>query len=216
MQYSLNRFVQPKQIVIRSLDAQGHEVSRQTAKNTVTYGAADIYANALLKSGPSQVTHLYARFGGQSANQGWLVPPNNDIWAVTRDSFTSVGLGDTVRGGLWVPILAAPAQNSTDLSKYQGNQATFYFRIPYNINTVTQTSPVGNFKANGDANDSYIYALGLAVARSSTDRTQDVIISVLQAFGYDSEAPTVGDFSAFSIVAGGQQAIDYPLPFVVQ
>lgn len=210
-------------VVIRGLDRHGREISRQVSRNTLTYAMADILMNAFLRSGPSQVTHLYARFGDSSANPGWLNPPNIDLKATTRSTFVTVAPGDTVRGGLWVPVMSAPAQDTTDVTTYGGNEATFFFRIPANIpqdGANPQVEPA-NFVADGSSSQSYIYALGLAVAQNIQNRTQDTIISVLEAVGWNVAAPfsgsdgSIGDFAAFPIPAGGQMAVDYTVPFVV-
>jgi hypothetical protein len=203
----LNKILKPV-ITIRQLDAAGKEISRQVCGNSMTYAAGDMMVNALLNSGPFKISHLYARFGDETENPGFLAPPSDDIRASVRDTFLHVNDGDVVRGGLWVPLQAAPIKDLTDATKYSGNQATFFFRIPYNIST-TQISPSSNFNVS----TSYIYALGLAVASSSSDRTQDRIVSVLQAVGFDDEVPDAGDFAKFLIPSGGQSAIDYSLPF---
>ena len=203
----LNKILKPV-ITIRQLDANGKEINRQVCENSMTYAAGDVMVNALLASGPFKVSHLYARFGDETENQGFLAPPGEDIRASIRDTFLSVSEGDVIRGGLWVPLQAAPTKELTDSTKYSGNKATFFFRIPYNIAT-TQISPSSNFNVA----TSYIYALGLAVATSSSDRAQDRIISVLQAVGFDELEPEEGDFSKFLIPSGGQSAIDYSLPF---
>lgn len=203
----LNKILKPV-ITIRQLDADGREISRQTGKNKMTYAAADILVNALLSSGPFRVTHLYARFGDETDNPGHLVPPDDDVRAATRDTFVSVNEGDLIRGGLWVPIQAAPIRDITNANLYSGNAATFFFRIPYNINT-SQISPSPNFNLS----TSYIYAMGLAVAYSASDRSQDRIISTMQAIGFDELSPEEGDFGKFQLPTSGQSAIDYTLPF---
>lgn len=181
-------------IVIRELDAAGKELTLQITHNSLTNGAMGIFLTSLLRSGPSLITHLYARFGDSGANPGTLNPPNSDLKQTTRSTFVTIADGDTVRGALWVPLLATPIQESSDPSLYNGNKATYSFRIPYNI-SASQISPTSNFNVA----TSYIYALGLAVALSSTDRTQDLIMSVTQ------------DFTPFQIPPGGQRAVDYPL-----
>lgn len=192
-------------ITIRQLDAQGREISRQVAHNSLTFAAADIFTNALLKSAPSQITHLYARFGDSGANPGYLAPEDSDIRTTTRSTF--ITSTDVIRGGLWVPVLSAPVQDSSDGEVYLGNRSTFFFRIPYNIE-VTQTSPQTNFNVES----SYIYALGLAVAFNSGDRAQDKIFSAMQAYGYNPEDEALGNFTVFQIPNGGQTAIDYTIP----
>jgi hypothetical protein len=209
----INVLVRPW-IRLRGIDRNGREVSRQLCRNTLTYAAADVFMNAFLRSGPSQVTHLYARFGGESASQGWLNPPDNDIKATTRDTFLQVADLESVRGALWVPVLSAPAQSTSDQSRFTGNQATFYFRIPANLSTDQQDPD--NFKAEGMGSDSFIFGLGLAVAKNISDRSQDVIISVLQAVGWDGGNPLSGDFNKFLVPAGGQMAVDYTVPFDVK
>jgi len=203
----LNKVLKPI-ITIRQLNAEGKEISRVVTTNHMTYAAGDVMVNALLASGPFKITHLYARFGDETDNTGYLVPPNDDIRATVRDTFITVEPGDLIRGGLWVPLQAAPVKDLTDANKYSGNQATFFFRLPYNISTA-QISPSSNFNVA----TSFIYALGLAVAVTSADRSQDRIVSVLQATGFDDENPDEGDFGKFLIPSGGQSAIDYTLPF---
>lgn len=182
-------------ITIRALDAAGREISRQTTHNDLTNAAMGVLMTALLRSGPSQITHLYARFG---ANQGTspapLAPVSGDLKKVNRLDFLQSS--NAYNGGLWVPVLSAPLQESSDVSLYVGNQATFFFRIPYNI-SAAQISPSANFSVA----NSYVYALGLGVAVNSVDRTQDIIISQLQ------------DFAIFQIPSGGQMAIDYTVKF---
>jgi len=217
MKQRMNFRVKPR-IVIRALDSHGVELWRQEASNTLTYAAGDVFMNALLRAGPSQVTHLYARFGGDLSGQGWLVNPGGDVKLSNRSTFLYTPDGDLVQGGLWVPVLSAPAKTSSDTSLYAGNEATYFFRIPYNIATFTtpsQVSPRDHFKAAGGGDDSFIYALGLGVAQNSSDRDQDVIISALQAVGFDSGHPLDGDFNKFSIPPNGQMAVDYTVPFEI-
>lgn len=192
-------------VTIRQLDKDGHEISRQVVTNTLTYAAMDVFMNALLRSGPSQVTHLYARFGDSGANPGYLAPPGNDIRATSRQTF--ITSADSVRGGLWVPVLSAPIQDTSDPARYVGNRATFFFRIPANISE-DQVSPSGNFSPA----TSWIYSMGLAVAYNTSDRQFDKVISVMQAYGYDVN-PSLGNFTKFQVPTGGQTAIDYAVPF---
>jgi hypothetical protein len=184
-------------------------MSTNTPGCILTFAAGNVFMNALLRSGPSQVTHLYARFGDSGANPGFLSPPDNDLRNCTRTTFIETDPGDTVRGGLWVPVLSAPAQSSTDSEIYTGNQATFFFRIPFNLPT-SQQSP-----SNFDVATSYIYALGLAVATNPSDRSQDVIMAVMQATGFDPDDLLVGSFTPFQIPPSGQESIDFSLPFTV-
>ena len=204
MSSALNKLVRPT-ITLRHLDASGHELGRQVCTNSLTYAAMDVLMNALLRSGPSQVTHLYARFGDSGANPGYLAPPSSDIRQTSRQTFLQSS--DSVRGGLWVPVLSAPIQDTSDPSHYTGNRATFFFRIPANIDA-DQVSPAGNFVPA----TSWIYAMGLAVAYNTSDRQQDKIISVMQAYGYDTD-PSLGQFTKFQVPSGGQTAIDYAVPF---
>lgn len=192
-------------ITIRQLDADGREVGRQDASNSLTFAAMDIFMNAWLRSGPSQVTHLYVRFGDSGANPGYLAPPGNEIRATTRDTF--ITSADSVRGGLWVPVLSAPIQDTSNPGSYVGNRATFFFRIPANISS-DQVSPSGNFVPA----TSWVYAMGLAVAYNTSDRQFDRIASVMQAYGYDTD-PALGNFTKFQVPSGGQTAIDYSVPF---
>ncbi len=219
MKQRMNFRVNPR-IVIRALDSHGVELWRQVVSNNLTYAAGDVFLNAMLRSGPSQVTHLYARFGGELSSQGWLVNLGGDVRLTTRSTFlyNADPGSDLVRGGLWVPVLSAPAKTSSDQSLYSGNQATYFFRIPSNIASIIspeQVSPRANFKAAGLGDDSFIYALGLGVAQNSSDRNQDVIISALQAIGFDDSHPLDGDFGKFSIPPNGQMAIDYTVPFEI-
>jgi hypothetical protein len=109
---------------------------------------------------------------------------------------------------MWVPILTAPVQMSTDASLFAGNSATYYFRVPYNIAS-TQVVPSGNFNVS----TSYVYAMGLAVAYNTLDRNFDKVASVMQAKGYDIDLPLLGEFDKFQIASGGQTAIDYTVSF---
>lgn len=204
---NLKRFAK-SHVHMRHYDRQNKLIGEQYCSNSVTYAAAAILMTALLRSGPSQVTHLYARFGDSGANPGFLVPPNSDIAQSSRSTFTQSS--NAAIGGLWVPILSAPAQTTT-AAPYSGNKATFFFRIPYNIST-DQVLPANNFSAD----TSYIYALGLGVAKVMSDRSQDLILSTLQAYGYDSGNVDLGYFSKFPIANGGQTSIDYSLEFTLE
>lgn len=184
------------EVRLRVLDSAGRCRREQMVKNTLTHAAADVMINALLRTGPSVITHLYARFGDNGANPGNLNPAGDDLLNTVRGDF--VASSDGIRGGLWVPTLTSPSQTSTDSDVYQGNLATFFFRVPYNI-PANQVSPTGNFLPG----TSYIYAVGLAVAVSSGDRTQDLIISTLT---YDTPFP---------VPPGGQLAWDYPFKIEV-
>lgn len=193
------------EITIRQLDAAGREVSCQVGTNHLTYAAMNNLMNAWLRSGPSQVTHIYARFGDDADSPGYLAPPGNDIRAVTREHF--LNSEDSVRGGLWVPILAAPVQDTTDAGRYVGNRATFFFQIPGNL-SADNISPAGNFNLE----TSWIHAVGLAVAHNTSNRQYDQIVTVMQAYGYDDGSPSLGDFAPFQLIEGGQTTFSYQIP----
>jgi hypothetical protein len=161
------------------------KVREQNIVNTNTYAYADVLIAALLQSGPSRVTHLYAQYGPSGT------PPSlpSDLRLADRDSFVTTG---TDSGGIWVPILAAPSVDASDATLYNGNQATFYFRVP---GTLQASQVTGTFQPGS----SYIYALGLAVATNANDRNGDIIVSILNTF------------TPFVIPANGQEAVDYPL-----
>jgi hypothetical protein len=160
----------------------------QVVKNSMTYAAADALISAIVQSGSARPTQLYAQY----APSGVTPALPSDVRMTTRDNFVQTG---TNSGGLWVPLLAAPAVSATDATLYDGNQATFYFRIP---GTPQSTQYTGNFQPG----ISYIYALGLAVATSANDRTGDIIISVLNSF------------TPFVIPSNGQESVDYPLQII--
>jgi hypothetical protein len=167
----------------------------QIVHNTLTYAAADIMIAALLRSGPSQVSYLYAQHGG-STNTAPITLPN-PMQTATITSFTRT-IGGYDNGGLWIPILAAPAVDTTDALLYAGNLATYFFRIP---GTLASNQFTGNFVAG----TSLIYSLGLAVAKNANDRSTDVVISALGN----------GAFTPFVISPTGQEAIDYPLQITI-
>ncbi len=189
------------EIRIRNLDAEGNLVSEILTHNDFTNLAADVLATAMLRSGPSNVTWLYARYGGNtgSGQEGIIVPTDNDLKKTVRSDFIAAG---GPKGGLWVPLLATPVQVSSDTSLYAGNRITYMFRIPFNISS-GQTAG-----ASFDPSTSYIGALGLAVSPNfDNDRTQDLIFSVLQYANFSpSPAP-------FLVPSGGQSAIDYTITF---
>lgn len=191
------------EITLRHYDAQGKLWRREVFHNDYTLAASDVFMTALLNSGPHQVTHLYARFGDSGANPAFLSPPEGNLGKTNRSTF--VQSSDGVRGGLWVPVLSSPQQETTDNLLYTGNQATFFFRIPYNISN-DQVEP-----DNFNPATSYIYALGLAVAANVGDRTQDIIISQIQAVGWDGGNPLDGEFTKFPVLNGGQSAVDYKI-----
>jgi hypothetical protein len=173
-------------------DGRAREV---VAHNTLTYAAADVMVAALLQSGPSKVTYLYAQHGG-STNTAPVVLPT-DMRATTQSNFTSTIVGYD-NGGLWIPLMTAPAVDSTDVSSYRGNLATYYFRIP-------GTLPIAQFTGNFVPGTSLIYGLGLAVTVNTSDRSQDLIISALGN----------GAFTPFVVASNGQEAIDYPLQITI-
>ena len=192
------------------MDAAGSLVRCQKFTNHLTDAAMDVLLNALLSSGNFRVTHLYARFGLNSA-EGILPVTANQLNRVNRSNFVTDSGASS--GALWVPILAAPAQSSTDPSRFQGNQATFFFRIPGQP-TVDQTAPndlTGEESVSRyQPGSSLIFATGLGVSRDSTDRTQDRIISV--SLATVSEVPEEeGEtrFEAFLVPANGQVSLDY-------
>lgn len=180
-------------VKLTSLDRDGRILSEETAKNQLTYAAATALINGVLQSGPSQVSWLYARFGPATPT-AYLT--NSDLRTVTRNDFIAPASN---AGGLWVPLMSPPAQSSSQIGTYIGNVANYQFRIPYNP-TSAQVSPYDNFNVS----TSYIYALGIAVAPSVTDRTQDIIVAFLQ-----------GTFAPFPIPPGGQEAIGYPWTILV-
>jgi len=189
-------------IRIRNFDATGNLVREIQTHNDFTNAAADIIATALLRSGPSAVTFLYARYGGalNSGNEGIIVPADNDIKKTVRGDFVAAG---GPRGGLWVPLLATPIQSSSDTTIYVGNRVTYMFRIPSNI-SVSQTEG-----ATFDASTSYIAALGLAVSPNfNNNRAEDLIMTVLQ---YPDFTPTP---EPFLVPMSGQSAIDYTVNFI--
>ena len=177
------------------MDKAGNTLRTFTAKNTLTYAAGGVLINAILRSGPSQIYGLYARYGNGSGSpaSGTLPLPVAGIKAVTRSNFISSTSSD--QGALWVPVLGAPVISTSNSSLYSGNQATFSFRIPANIST-SQMSPSGSFVPG----TSYIFAIGLAVAVSLSDRTQDIIITAINGL------PT----PLQQVPPGGQLGIDYP------
>jgi len=183
-----NRFEFHNEVHIRGFDLAG-QPREQRVVNSLTYAAADIMIAAMLQSGPSKVTYLYAQHGGSSNTAPVALPA--DRRTATRDTFVQT-IGGYDNGGLWIPILAAPAVSSTDVTIYEGNQATYFFRIP---GTLPSTQFTGNFVPG----TSLIYSLGLAVSQNLNNRTTDTIISVL------------GSFTPFPISINGQEAVDYPL-----
>ena len=191
------------EIVIRNMDQHGNVLRTLVGHNDFTNAAADIFITALLRSGPSAVTYLYARYGGalESGNEGILVPTDGDIKKTVRNDFVT---GDSPRGGLWVPLLATPIQSSSDTELFTGNRVTYMFRIPANI-SVDQTEG-----ATFDASTSYIAALGLAVSPNfDNDRSEDIIMTALQ---YPDFTPTP---EPFLVPVSGQSAIDYTINIIV-
>lgn len=174
-------------------DKDGQLVKSFSAENTLTYAAGGVLINALLRSGPSQITYLYARYGNNQGSppSGTLILPTGGVKAVTVANFTQSASLD--QGALWVPVLGTPVISSSNTALYAGNVATFSFRIPANISTASM-SPIGSFNAS----TAYIMAIGLAVQVNPQDRTQDILISVEDSF------------SPEQVPSGGQLGIDYP------
>lgn len=194
-------------ITLRLLDASGQELRRHVFSNKLTYAMMDTWCNGWLRSGPFAVTHLYARYGlgGSQSLQAYVNPASHDLKRTVRADFLATNESQTV-GGLWVPIMAAPVQASSDTAKYQSNQATFYFRIPRSLNA-------DQFTGNFDPSTALIYAIGLAVAGDNSDRAQDRIVTVSQAY-LNEDDPTTGEFKPIEIPPGGQAALDYTVPVV--
>lgn len=165
------------------------------ARNTLTYKAGDLIVNALTRNGPFQITHLYLRYNGESAVSPLDV---SDLKATTRAEFLATSSGN---GGFFVPLLAAPAVDSSDESFYAGNRLTFYFRVPHTVN-VEDNGLTGTFSVE----DSWISAMGLAVSVNNTDRTQDLIFSAIQGGLPEGD----GTFDMFQIPTNGQKAVTYP------
>lgn len=170
----------------------------QWARNSFTYASGEVLANALTRSGAFQVTHLYARYNGPDTVDLSLLNAEGGIKATTRSEFMATASGN---GGFYVPLLAPPARDTSDSLLYGLNRLTYYFRIP----TVTEEDHglTGTF----DMVNSRVSALGLAVAVDASDRTQDIIISVLQ--GGNSGGGYA--FTMFPLVSGGQKFVDYPV-----
>ena len=176
---------------IYGVDEHGN-AREQIGFNTLTYAAADVLIRAMLQSGPARVTHLYAQHGG-STNTAPITLPGDP--SATRNNF--VATANTYdNGGLWVPLLAAPAVSASDPTTYAGNLCTFYFRIPGNV-------PSTQYTGNYVAGTSKIYGIGLAVAVNANDRTQDQIISA-----YNS-------FTPFPIASNAQESVDYPFQITI-
>lgn len=190
---------------VRHYDQDGRMVGEQKFFNTLTFAAADIFMKALVRSGASQVTHLYARFG-TDANPGYLLPSDSDMRSVTRSDFLAAQNSSV--GGLWVTLMAAASLQPSDSNQYRSNEVTYYFRLPYAI-SADQISPAENF----DPDNSKIFALGIAVAENSEDRSQDILITAAQAVGYDDDDINAGYFTAFALPPGGQSTVDYTLTF---
>lgn len=173
-------------------DSFGRSIHEQRLTNWYTFAAAGVFMNGILRSGPSQVTHLYGRFGDSGANPGHLAPKNSDQRYTTRNDF--IKSNNNVHGGFWVPLLATPSQTTSDRSLYDGNEAHFFFRIPGDLDD-SQIDPADNW----DPSTSYVYELGLAVAMNIHDRSQDVIIAVMD------------NVKKFQVPSGSQMTIDYKL-----
>ena len=198
-QIQLNSLVRTR-ITLRHFDAEGRLLGEQVGKNNFTYAAADILVAALLRSGPSQITHLYARYGDQSGDYaGTIAAPGNDLKAVARAHFVYNSGSPDKRGGLWVPLSLPPSLGTTDGTKYVGNEVTLSFRIP---GTLTSASYDGaEFNAGGAT--SYIGAIGLAVAPNfDNDRTQDKIFSVATHLNFSPAA-------LFTVPKLGQTEVGY-------
>ena len=157
--------------------------------NTLTFAAADVMIAAMLQSGPSKVTWLYAQHGGSSNTAPVTLPA--DLRTAQQSDFVKT-INGYDNGGLWVPLMAAPAVDATDAAIYEGNLATYYFRIP-------GTLPTSQYTGNFTPGTSLIYSVGLGVTVNTSDRSQDRIISVLTGF------------TPYSIAANGQESADYPL-----
>jgi len=181
-------------IFIRGYDAAKQLVFANVGHNTFTYAASDIIVNGLLGKSSSVVSRLYGRFtNNTSASPGTLTSTSAGLATTVRSNFLDTT--DSNCGGFWIDQLSTPYQLPNGVN-YVGNQATFYFRVAYNM-----SAQDGSFSSS-----SYISALGLAVPFDPNDPTQDKIFSALNYTSFAN--PT-----QFAVPSGGQIAIDYSFYF---
>ena len=204
--FDFKKFVKTR-ITIRHLDPNGKVLGERVGQNTFTNAAADILMGALLGSDTRRVSWLYARYStdhdiGVAVN-GAI--PLVDLTRTTRATFLQTGAIGTQTGTLWVPKRAVPLQMASS-ADFNGNTATFLFRIPLAISGESQYG-------SAFSSASYIGGLGLAVADSlhPDDRTLDVIFS---AVNYDAfTAQGAGGVPIQAPMGAGQIAVDYTISF---
>lgn len=184
----------------------GLKVQNFAFKNSITYAGADLLVSSLIYNTPVNIKYLYCFFNSRGGDG--LTYPGGDKKRTVRETFIQdavSGAEGTQYGCFWVPI------NSTNTTSsgvyYQNNQILFNFVIPSSA-----VSDLENKIGNLTAEDSEIRAMGLASVQHNTDRTKDIIFSIIDI----PEAENPNDRKqneSFVIPAVGQANINYPLTF---
>lgn len=179
-------------------------------KNTITYAGADRIAAALTNTSENtEITHLYAYFTawgnpGISANLEGGDPKKADRAAFVTGA--NNGNPGTAFGAIWVPVASSVGLSASSVD-YQGNTITYSTIIPASVAS-DDTTKIGEFIADS----SEIRAIGLASANVFSDRSKDIIFSLIDI----PEAADAGNRQAgesFVIPSAGQVTIDYTLTF---
>lgn len=175
-------------------------------QNSITYAGADLIVSSIINNTPTSLKYLYCFFNSRGGDG--LTYPGGDKKRTTRDTFVqdaTTGVEGTQYGCFWVPINSTSVVNSGVY--YNGNQMIFNFIIPSSA-----VSDLENKIGNLTAEDSEIRAMGLASAQHNTDRTKDIIFSIIDI----PEAEDPNDRKqneSFVIPSVGQANINYPLTF---
>lgn len=176
-------------IQVECFDEQHNSLFVKNFTNTITYKGIDRIPYAFVQGTMLQVTHLYALFTNNST-PGLTAGTEQ---SVTRSTFYE-DVGDN-RGAFWVPVTGVPSITSS-ASMYESNTVQWQFLID---NAVVSSIEAGSFSLD----NSKIKALGLAIATDYSDRTKDIIFSVIN----------IPDLDAFVIPDGATVEVKYQLIF---
>jgi len=179
---SLKKLVSTE-ITIKTLDSNGNEISEKKFQNQFIKEGATVLSRLMVDPSAPRPSHIYARFSSDLSNASdgtnFTIAPLDVTYSdfVTANSNTGC-----LRSRIFSTAKLEPNGDVVD------SKITFFFRV------TSDNELEGTFFPES----SKIYYLGLAAARTVSDPSQDLMMSLLLADGL--EIPT-----------NGQLAIDYTL-----
>lgn len=177
-------------ITVECFDTQNNSLFLKNFTNTITYKGVDRLPYAFIQGSMLQVTHLYSLF----VNGATAGITDGTEKSVTRDTFYQEIGND--RGAFWVPTTGVPIITASGVS-YESNTVQWRFLVE----GLSSSAP--NVNGNFIIDESKIKALGLAIATDHSDRTKDIIFSVIN----------IPDADAFVVPVGATLEIKYQLIF---